>query len=560
MRLHVHRSGETFLEALKTGSGCHYATFDRSSVSPLVLRAVEALARERGHENVTAIPALRAPAEGLMREYFDATARQDPQSCFAFSSRVLLAIPDYPDVALLFLLRALSAAAPGGTAHALVEDPWKAELVRYEAEGGARPAFRPGGFRGFARAARSAARRLFCRPRAARCDVVIVTLGENVASGGADAYFGDLAATLATKCRVVTVYSAPGTRIRLPSSETIAPLEAYLKPLDPLRAWAASRAARGEGNAAPEEALTAYLRARELDAGEVAMLQVMSRAFDGMIAGLKPRAVVYPFENRTWEKSLLRAARKHGVRCVGYQHSSITPRHLALSSAAGLAGMADLPDAIIACGEVTAGIIASAIPQARPLITAGPALRARRLQVPPPPGSGTGPLGVLAPISSSRAEAWEILRVMHELTRECDAPIVVRTHPTIPIDDLYAQFEWPAQVMLSRGRGLAEDLAAASMVAYSSSTVALEGMLYGRLPVYLDIGDVPSGNPIAGAHRFLSHARTGRELAQAIERVRGHSAAELAALREAARSYAEQYLVAPTHANVERMAEHIAAC
>jgi hypothetical protein len=58
----------------------------------------------------------------------------------------------------------------------------------------------------------------------------------------------------------------------------------------------------------------------------------------------------------------------------------------------------------------------------------------------------------------------------------------------------------------------------------------------------------------------VSRARTGRELARAVERMRASSADALAALRESARLYAEVYLVEPTAANVERMAARIAAC
>ncbi|HYH43974.1 MAG TPA: hypothetical protein VD867_18550, partial [Burkholderiales bacterium] len=122
------------------------------------------------------------------------------------------------------------------------------------------------------------------------------------------------------------------------------------------------------------------------------------------------------------------------------------------------------------------------------------------------------------------------------------------------------QFEWPAHVTFSRGRSLAADFADATFVAYSSSTVALEGMLYGRLPIWIDIGDVPSGDPIAGKHPFAFRAASGRELAQTIQRVCSLDAGELAALRAEARAYADRYLVEPSPANVDRMAAVIATC
>ena len=113
---------------------------------------------------------------------------------------------------------------------------------------------------------------------------------------------------------------------------------------------------------------------------------------------------------------------------------------------------------------------------------------------------------------------------------------------------------------LSRGRTLADDFAATAVTVYSSSTVALEGMLYGRLPIYVDIGDVPSGDPIAGEHAFVERVGSGEELAAALERLRARAPQALEALRAEARAYAERYLVAPTPQNVERMAEHVYAC
>jgi len=556
VRLHAHRSAEAFLSALKSTRCAQYAIFDRSATSAALLREVANVSYRNSHSDLIAESSLRARAEALLRDYFDVAARADPDASFAYSSRVLLAVPDYPDVALLFMLHGLAAHEPGATLHALIVDPWKAALVTFDLDGaGARPRFSPSTKRALARGARSFARRLFAKTSVASPDVLVFTIGDALSGGGSDTYFGDLAACLRSRCKVATVYLAPGKTLRLVSNEMVAPLEAFLEPRDALGVYLASKSDESADNS-EVPVLTSYLRAREHASGEVVMLHVMAHAFEHMFSRLKPKVVLYPFENRTWEKRLLRAARRHGVtRCVGYQHSSITPRHLAFSGGAGLGGLADLPDAIITCGEVTAELVRANIPQARSLVRAGAALRARRLQVPAPTG-----WGVLAPISSGRAEAWEILRVLHEYSRTSSEPIIVRTHPTIPIADLYSEYEWPVHVMLSSGRALAEDFAATAIVLYSSATVALEGMLYGRLPIYLDIGDVPSGNPIPGEHRFVMQARTAADVAQAIAEIMGRSTDELARLREEARAYAERYLVEPTPENIERMADEIAPC
>lgn len=557
MTLQVHGSGDSLLQALHASHRCYYATFARSRTDAAVLRRIEAVAEQNGHLDVSKVPALRDPAEHLMRAFFDEAARADPHWRYAFSSRVLLAIPDYPDVAQLFLLRALESMTPEPIAHALVADEWQARLAQSEAGRTDSPRFRPRSRRGFARAARSFMRRVVAPAPPARRDVVLFTLGENIATGAPDAYFGELAGALARKCSVVTVYASPGKRVTFPARADAMPLEAFLGWADAPAAWLSSRRRpRATGALSPrDQVLIDYLRAREHDSGEVAMQQVMARAFDRMLGSLAPRVLVYPFENRSWEKHLLTAAHRHGITCIGYQHSSITPRHLAFDGTSSLAGMSGLPDTIITCGEITAQLVRTAMPHARERVVAGAALRARRLPLGPPQQ-----WGLLAPISSSRAEAWEILRSLHALSNRSDVPIVVRTHPTIPIDDLYAQFEWPAHVRLSRGRSLAEDCEAAALVVYSSSTVALEGMLYGRLPIYLEIGDVPSGNPISGSHEFVFRASNADELAAVISHIRVQPEDVLRRLRDEARAYAERYLVEPTAERVAAMAELIARC
>ncbi|MDB5901706.1 MAG: hypothetical protein JWM26_584 [Betaproteobacteria bacterium] len=556
MTLHVHPTGGSLLNALRSERGAYYATLARSSTDAAMLGAIEVAAVQGGHTTIDADEAVRAEGERLLREFFDAVASADPHWRYAFSSRVLLAVPDYPDVALLFMLRAIRTLRPDAVVHALVEDDRQANLASFDQKRGTPQAFAASGNRAFLRSARAAARRVFAAAPEGRRDVVIVTLGANLAEGSPDAYFGNLAPALAAHGSVMTVYLAPGKRVRFPASADAVPLEAFLRLGDPAAAW--WRRNTRDPAAPPEpytRAMLDYLRAREEASGETAMQEVMARAFDRMLATLQPRVLVYPFENRSWEKNLLDAARRHGVaRCVGYQHSSLTPRHLAFSGAPDAHVTGPVPDLVVTCGEITAARVRAAMPE-RVTVTVGAALRARRFDIAPPHG-----WGLLAPISSSRAEAWEILRTLHALCGLVTIPMTVRTHPTIPIEDLYGQFRWPARMQLSRGRPLAADIQAAALVVYSSSTIALEGMLYGRLPIYLEIGDVPSGNPIEGEHEFVFRARDAAGLAQVIAEIQAMPQAQLDALRADARAYAERYLVEPSPANVERMAGLIAAC
>lgn len=420
-------------------------------------------------------------------------------------------------------------------------------LERAEARlaGRALPALAPGararrarpGLRAWGRLGRTLARTLLARALGSQPEVVIITLA-GPAAAARDAYFGELAAWLGAG-RAFTVYLASGTRARLPADGQRAPLEAFATVGDALAAWTEGRDARLE--AAPgqpeQAALAAELARAEVASGEAFMHAFVRRAFARLLGATRPKVLVYPFENRAWEKSLVTAARAAGVgRVVGYQHSSITPRHLAFERTAD----SPLPDCIVTVGTVTMQWLREHAPALGERLVEGASLR--RAAAPPPLPSGHG---LLVAISSSRNEAQALIALVHAAARAVKVPVVIRSHPTIPAADLFARFEWPPHVRLSQGTALAQDLGAASIVAYSSSTVALEGMLGGRLPLFVDIGDLPAADPLIGPCPVKRVVEDADGLAAAVAEIAGASDTDLEARRAIARRYAEAYLQAP---------------
>ena len=78
-------------------------------------------------------------------------------------------------------------------------------------------------------------------------------------------------------------------------------------------------------------------------------------------------------------------------------------------------------------------------------------------------------------------------------------------------------------------------------------------MLTGACPFYVEIGDLPSGDPIIGDYRFKFGVSGGKALADTIDRVGRMDAQALAALRAEARDYAETYLRAPSTEAMRQM-------
>jgi hypothetical protein len=284
----------------------------------------------------------------------------------------------------------------------------------------------------------------------------------------------------------------------------------------------------------------------EVCRGEVFMLAIKKRAFDRLLNKELPTRVILPYEGRAWERCLVRQARDHRIFSIGYQHSSLTQRHRALLYASEATTTDWIPDRIICCGEITASRLVRANPAYKNRLYVGAALRTETVTL-PAPGNG-----ILVALSSSRNEASEIFRFFASACeRGLRIPLIFRPHPTIPAKDLFKRYKWPVETFFSEGRSLADDLSAAWCVAYSSATVVLEGMRHDRIPLYIDIGDILSGDPLESGLTFKLTASSPEDLLISIESIL-RTSDRLADLGKAARSYAEKYLI---ESNNERIAQ-----
>lgn len=558
MALRLFGDARAFADALAASSDRLYSICNRDRLEPAEVMRLVRLADERGHRDLLALAALREEAEAEVESYFREAARADPDRLFAYSSKVVLSVPEYQDLQKIFLLRRRLAA--DASAEALVFVP-EARLRRLFEElfnnAQARYAVALPGSHAWARLARTLLRTLAHGAARARARVLVFTLSSGTPKLGADAYFGNFASTLAARASTLTVYLASGARIGLPRDAATIPFEAFISALTAVATWlsalvsgtSAVSARVPSGELAP---LHRYMRRAEVRSGEYFMQRLLARGSGAMLDRVSPDVLVYPFENRTWEKHLLAHAHARGIRRVAYQHSSITPRHLAFEIAEGEMPAAHLPDRVITLGEHTAALLRRSAPPLAERIIVGASLRTSRQPV----TEAVAP-AVLVAISSSRNEALSLLQATHAAAAQAAVPFIVRTHPTIPVDDMFALFQWPSNVELSAGRTLAADLSRVTMIAYSSSTVALEGMLYGRLPIFADIGDCPGGDPIDGDHAFKFSAEDGAALAVQIERISTLDSAALASLQAAARAYSESCLRAATPEALEAMAEAI---
>ena len=400
---------------------------------------------------------------------------------------------------------------------------------------------------------------------AGRSDCLLLTLfnHQSFDSSGAyrDTYFGPLRNYLENEsvatATVGAVFNHDVATIRMLKScshGNMLPLDAFT-PVGELIVWAFRctllyfRKPRIKGNTTFDgmnvRPLIAACMKREFGTGNF-LLNVWFYLSAGALASrIQSRAVLYPFENRSWEKMLVLAFRNRGsgFRLIGYQHASITPRHSSLFFSKGEWDVTPLPDAVVTTGEIPRSILIKIgrYPESR--VRAGVALRQ-------PPGRGVlreekKTLGqVLVILSSSVDEYVKSLLLLNEAFRGNNRyKVIIRNHPTIPLSaalNVLGPMEFDFQN--SSSKSAAEDLQECDVVFYTSSTVALEALALGIPVVYLDLGDFMDPDPLFDFSDLKWSVTRAADVIPVLERIDEVPAPDLQERRLLAQAYAVSYV------------------
>lgn len=91
-------------------------------------------------------------------------------------------------------------------------------------------------------------------------------------------------------------------------------------------------------------------------------------------------------------------------------------------------------------------------------------------------------------------------------------------------------------------KSLKLDISDSAVIIYSSSTVVIEGMLSGRIPIFLDIGNIPAGDPLLGEAEFKHVATTAKDILDILETIEFYGDDKLIQVQSKMITYAENYL------------------
>jgi hypothetical protein len=234
-----------------------------------------------------------------------------------------------------------------------------------------------------------------------------------------------------------------------------------------------------------------------------------------------PRRFIYPYENKSLEKSLILGIREGqpGCRIVGYQHTSVTPRHTTLLFAEGEARATPLPDLIVTAGDVTRHFLETSGKYPRGIFTTGCALRQNWKPATSSTVPGSDRPRIMLALSSSRSElvrAVAFLKAVDALGVGFE--IGVRPHPEFPLALLP---EGLRSWLAARGKDfsatrLSDNLEWCTVTAYVSSTVALETMMLGKPVINVDLAEVVVPDPVLGQPPLWRRVASAGEFAQAL--------------------------------------------
>ena len=169
------------------------------------------------------------------------------------------------------------------------------------------------------------------------------------APDGYDGYFGSLKKILPQLDRLLHV-DADGHRTRmLASAGQAAALGGFGNPFAALTLVASKWRPSGSKRS---NWLVRRAAALEGGTGSAAMIRWQIYCQTNWLRMRRPKVVVWPWENHSWERALVRECRKLGIKTLGYQHSVAGGAMLNYSARSNADGLSSLPDKVFCSGEI----------------------------------------------------------------------------------------------------------------------------------------------------------------------------------------------------------------
>jgi hypothetical protein len=206
------------------------------------------------------------------------------------------------------------------------------------------------------------------------------------------------------------------------------------------------------------------------------------------------KRLIYPFENKSLEKCLLLGL-NGSIETIGYQHSSISPRHFSFLMGKQEIKVTPIPDKIITSGAVTKDWLINNGNFPGKKIIVGCSLRYKHNYIDKSNSFEAESAKLFLALSSSKEELYNGVRFLRELKYLNPRLILrLRTHINFPLNLLPSEmFNWVNKnIEIRQETSLNENFEWADITLYVSSTVAVESLMYGVPVIHLDIDKLNS--------------------------------------------------------------------
>ncbi|MBF0216891.1 MAG: hypothetical protein HQL30_07870 [Candidatus Omnitrophica bacterium] len=240
--------------------------------------------------------------------------------------------------------------------------------------------------------------------------------------------------------------------------------------------------------------------AESFSSGQVLLNNFIYHCVLGLSKRVRPAKILYPFENRSWEKMVALAAGRNNIPIYGYQHAALIPKHVNFIMEQGEEEITPLPLKIISTGKITGDMFVEKFGFRREKVITGCALR--QVIGSPEDGvksRGAAPVNLLVTLASNLDEYVRAFRFLDSAGIAEGYNVTIRPHPGVDINKAFRIYT-PVnfRFTLDTGNKLGRSLGECDIVVYASSTCALEAVAVGVPAIYLDFGNFLDTDPMFG--------------------------------------------------------------
>ena len=294
------------------------------------------------------------------------------------------------------------------------------------------------------------------------------------------------------------------------------------------------------------------VRSAMADGGwRIDLFQYLHRQAGARISETYPlQGCALTYEGNPWERMFIMGLKEKqaGVPMYGYQHSVIPPAAAGMFlSERELKSGIPKPDFLVTTGAVSAEIIETYGVAGGIQLRTGGTLRYSSLSnitLLPRPENDTS-LNLLVALEGVQKVLPLVEYVLQQARMYTSIRFRVRAHPVFPFEKFLKMLnlpdKLPANIEISKGRTVQEDISRNEAVLYWGTTIALEALMMGRPVIHFDMGDRISYDPLFDLQAFKWTINAGENVPPILQEITSLSDEGYGAGQRAGREYVERY-------------------